>query len=338
MAKIPGNIIISRTDSIGDVVLTLPVASVLKRHFPGIIIAFMGRQYTRPVIEAFRDVDQFIDADDFLANDIQVNGKPPEAILHVFPSHAIASRAKALGIPLRIGTTNRWYHWTTCNQLVHLSRKNSDLHEAQLNVKLLRCFGIDTNISLQEIENSTGFEIIEPLEKDSELLVDATRYNLILHPKSQGSAREWPLSHYIDLIRSLDPSRYKIFISGVKKERALMGPLFEAVGHLVTDITGTMTLRQFIAFIGQCNGMLSCSTGPIHIAASVGIDAIGIYPPMRPIHPGRWRPLGKRVKVFVEDKTCSACRKFNGSCACIEYISPAMVKTYLESISVGYGG
>ncbi len=43
MKKLPVNIIISRTDSIGDVVLTLPVAAVLKKYFPEIKIGFMGK-------------------------------------------------------------------------------------------------------------------------------------------------------------------------------------------------------------------------------------------------------------------------------------------------------
>src|SRR5665811_38286 len=109
MRHIPNNIIISRTDSIGDVVLTLPVAKILKDHFPGIKIAFLGRAYTRPVISACKYVDEFIDINDFLKTAITVCHQQAEAILHVFPVAEIAKRAKQLRIPLRIGTTNRFY-------------------------------------------------------------------------------------------------------------------------------------------------------------------------------------------------------------------------------------
>ena len=44
-------IAISRTDSIGDVVLTLPVCVWLKKKFPDIKIIFFGSTYTKPVIE-----------------------------------------------------------------------------------------------------------------------------------------------------------------------------------------------------------------------------------------------------------------------------------------------
>ncbi len=121
--KVPASIIISRTDSIGDVVLTLPVATALKKYFPGIKIGFMGKAYTRPVIEACENVDAFIDVDDFLNKIITVCGEKPAAIIHVFPVAKIAARAKKLKIPVRIGTTNRVFHWLTCNRLVKLSRK-----------------------------------------------------------------------------------------------------------------------------------------------------------------------------------------------------------------------
>jgi len=85
----PANIIISRTDSIGDVVLTLPLAAVLKQHFPQAKIAFIGRAYTRPVIEACKYVDAFIDKEDFLQGPVTVCGQTPDTILHVLPDAAI---------------------------------------------------------------------------------------------------------------------------------------------------------------------------------------------------------------------------------------------------------
>src|SRR5262245_2815004 len=62
----PENIIISRADSIGDVVLTLPVASVLKEQFPKARIIFLGKEYTRQVIEACANIDEFLELESFL--------------------------------------------------------------------------------------------------------------------------------------------------------------------------------------------------------------------------------------------------------------------------------
>jgi heptosyltransferase-3 len=338
LKKTPRNIIISRTDSIGDVILTLPVAAVLKKHFPDITIGFMGRSYTKPVIEACRYVDEFIDVNDFLQKQVLVGGEPAECILHVFPVSNIAKRAREYRIPLRIGTTNRLYHWFTCNKLVKLSRKKSDLHEAQLNLVLLKALGIEETYSLQQIGQLTGLDNTQPLPSHLESLIQKDKYNLIIHPKSQGSAREWPLEKFNELIHSLDAGKFNIFISGTQKERDLMQWLFDKAGHLVTDITGKMSLTEFMAFIKECDGLVANSTGPLHIAAALGKDALGIYPPMRPVHPGRWAPLGPNATVFVLDKQCEACKNNKSACTCINEIPAAwlqetLVKKYQQKIN-----
>jgi len=324
---------ISRTDSIGDTILTLPVAGVLKKYFPGIKIGFMGNAYTRPVIEACQWIDDFIDVRDFMDRSPTLCGQPPEAIVHVFPVAAIARRARTIGIPIRIGTTNRLYHWTTCTELVALGRRNSELHESQLNVKLLGPLDITRDFSLEELGTLFGLTRTQPLPQLFAGLIRPDKYNLILHPRSQGSAREWGLPNFLTLIRLLDKDRYRIFISGTKKERPSLQPLFDETGDSVTDITGQMNLHEFISFIGACDGLVANSTGPLHIAAALGRDAIGIYPPMRPIHPGRWAPLGPKARTFVLDKDCSACRDTRIPCQCIKDVNPLLILEALERAS-----
>src|SRR5690606_33465456 len=95
------NIIISRTDSIGDVILTLPMAKVLKDHYPEIKIAFLGKNYTKPVVSCCTYIDTFIEVTDFMKSEVAICGEKPQAILHVFPVKEIAKRAKSLNIPLR---------------------------------------------------------------------------------------------------------------------------------------------------------------------------------------------------------------------------------------------
>lgn len=333
LKQLPRNIIISRTDSIGDVILTLPLAKFLKEYFPGIKIGFLGKRYTRAVIEACKYVDEFIDLDDFFHKPITVGGHRPECILHVFPVPKIAQRAHHLRIRMRVGTINRLYHWLTCNVLVKLSRKNSMLHEAQLNLRLLRPLGIRREFSLKEIQHSFGLELLEPLPDPISALVSKNKYNLILHPKSQGSAREWGLPQFIQLINSLDTDRFSLFISGTGKDGEQLKPLLDAVKGKVTDITGAMNLPQFISFIQRCDGLIASSTGPIHIAAALGRDALGIYPPLRPIHPGRWAPLGPKALYFVLDKKCTKCAGNQRPCQCIQEVQPAWIKSALEKLS-----
>lgn len=326
-------IIISRTDSIGDVILTLAVAGKLKERFPSCEIIFLGRSYTHDVIKACEHIDTFLNWDELSSiEETEAAGVirkiAADLIIHVFPRRSIATLAKKAAIPTRLGTTNRLYHWNTCNKLVRLSRRKSDLHEAQLNLKLIENIAGSSTIPPDEISKLYGLVNTEALNDRFSSLIDRSKKNIILHPRSKGSAREWGLSNYIRLIGQLPEEEFKIFISGTDEEGQLMkdSGIFNAP-H-VSDLTGQMSLGQLISFIGRCDSLVAASTGPLHLAAAMGIRAIGIYPPIRPMHPGRWAPIGEQATFLVKDKKCSDCRK-QGPCHCMEEIHPEDVKKKL---------
>jgi ADP-heptose:LPS heptosyltransferase len=81
--------------------------------------------------------------------------------------------------------------------------------------------------------------------------------------------------------------------------------------------------------------LVAASTGPLHLAAALGIYALGIYPPIRPMHPGRWAPVGEKAKVFVKEKDCEACR-LSADCTCIREIRPQQLVDYLQSLPPAY--
>lgn len=91
-------LIISRTDGIGDVVLTLPLAGLMKKLHPGIKIWFVGRSYTRPVITACEHVDEFVNWDEVSGYTHKekiefIKALQADAIVHVFPNRELAKIA-----------------------------------------------------------------------------------------------------------------------------------------------------------------------------------------------------------------------------------------------------
>ncbi|MCC6371900.1 MAG: glycosyltransferase family 9 protein [Bacteroidia bacterium] len=321
-------IIISRTDSIGDVVLTLPMAGFIKKNFPAATVLFIGRSYTKSIIELSEHVDVFINYDDLeklneAQQTEQLKAYHADTIVHVFPLAKIAALAKKAGIALRVGTTNRIYHWWNCNKRIALSRKNSNLHESQLNFKLLEFLGRPVNPELSAMPGLYGFSKVPQLAPEHLALIDNTKYTVILHPKSKGSAKEWGLDNFSKLIEALNPDKYQVFISGIEQDgKQMQDFLSKHTG--VTNLTGKLSLTQFIAFINACNALVAASTGPLHIAAALGKRAIGLYSPKRPIHPGRWMPVGSKAHSLVFDVNCKACA--NGEdCYCIQQISPQQI-------------
>ncbi len=320
------NILLSRTDSIGDVVLTLPLAGLIKEKYPNSKIIFLGKTYTKDIIECSTNVDKFLNWSEIqkLDNNSQIKLLKEENIdvfVHVFPNRKIAKLAKKAGIKTRIGTSHRPYHYLYCNKLPSFSRKKSDLHEAQLNVKLLQALDINFTGEFQELEKYNGFTNIPILEEKWKSLLSKTSKNIILHSKSQGSAREWGLENFSELIKISLEKGAKVFLTGTEAEGLLYREKLMIANDNLVDLSGKMTLKELVAFIANADALVAASTGPLHIAAATGTLAVGIFPPIRPIHTGRWSPIGKQVKVLFTDKPhCTDC--LNGeACACMMSIS-----------------
>lgn len=308
------------------------MAGFIKKNFPQCKVIFLGRNYTKDVIALCEFVDEFINYDeleklsqqDRIAELKKINA---DVFVHVFPKKEVAQLAKNADIPLRVGTTNRLYHWLTCNKLISLSRKNSDLHEAQLNFKLLSFLNIETSASLNEISEYYGFTKVPKLNDEYWQLIDSNKFNVILHPKSKGSAREWGVANFEKLIEILPKEKFKIFISGTEQEGKLMPELLK--NKNIIDLTGKLSLEQYIAFINAADGLVAASTGPLHIAAALNKKSIGLFVPKRPMHPGRWMPIGKNANYLVFDKDCVDCK--NGKdCNCIVKINPKQIVDLLE--------
>ena len=333
--EFPPTFLVSRTDAIGDVVLTLPVCGRLHQLFPGCRVVLVGRSYTAAVAAACPWVDGFLNLDDVqrLPKAEQVatlRQFGAAAIVHVFPNKLLARLAQKARIPVRIGTRSRWQHWLTCNRLVALSRRYSFLHEAQLNLQLLRPLGGAPATPLPAVVPLVYLEAPEPLAATWQQLLAQRRpgqLNLILHPRSRGSAREWGLANFGHLARLLHQAGHRVFITGTAAEgEELAGWQRENAPYLAADLTGQLSLPQLIAFIAAADGLVAGSTGPLHLAAALGRHALGLYPPIRPMHPGRWAPLGPHAEYLVFDKPdCQACRAQPAACICIRAIEPTAV-------------
>lgn len=327
--------LVSRTDAIGDVVLTLPVCGQLKQLVPGCRVVLIGRTYTAPVAASCPWVDDFLNLDELLKQpeaaqvaDLQVFAAA--AIIHVFPNKTLARLAQKAKIPVRIGTRNRWQHWLTCNRLVALSRRHSPLHEAQLNLKLLQPLGFTQELGLPETADLVRLHPTEPLTEPWQQHLaqrQPGQLNVILHPRSRGSAREWGLDNFGQLAQLLHQAGHRVFVTGTAAEgEELADWLVQHAAFLAANLTGQLSLPQFIAFIAAADGLVAGSTGPLHLAAALGRHALGLYPPIRPMHPGRWAPLGPHAEYLVFDKpTCADCRTQPSACTCIRALEPVAV-------------
>jgi ADP-heptose:LPS heptosyltransferase len=298
-------ILISRTDAIGDVCLTLPVCVALKQQFPEAELVYLCRKYTAPVVACFEPIDDMLVYEELeaLSNDeraLKLEGF--SAVLHLFPNKIVANWCKQARIPLRVGTAHRLHHWWTCNLLPWFSRKRSDLHEAQLNFYLAKAIGYPNIPNWIEIKQTSAFRVEDSLPAEFQSH-DFSKV-ILLHPKSNGSGVEYPIEKYAELSLLLVEKGFEVFFTGTEKE----GELFRnqiPKNSKIKDVTGLWDLKTFISIISKSKALIACSTGPYHLAGLCQIQAIGLFTNTRPIHPGRWAALGTQSKALTEIETIS---------------------------------
>ena len=56
----PKNILIVRTDRIGDLILTLPLAGLIKKQYPNCKVSFLVRDYTKNIVSNHPFIDEVI--------------------------------------------------------------------------------------------------------------------------------------------------------------------------------------------------------------------------------------------------------------------------------------
>jgi ADP-heptose:LPS heptosyltransferase len=329
---------ISRTDSIGDVVLTLPMAGYLKQKFPDSKILFLAKKYTSAIVALSKDIDEIIIYDHLEkleAKEIAENLMKYQItdFIHVFPNKKLARAVKIANIQNRIGTSHRLFHLLTCNKRVDFTRRKSNLHESQLNFKLIEPLirdkinpSLDNVISNLNIENQAstnfsfeGYGIIE------------NRKKIILHPKSQGSAVEWGVSNFIELIQLFQNKDCDVIITGTEEESLFFRDQLPDQENLY-DLSGKLTLEQLVTLIQKSDFLVAASTGPLHIAAILDKYALGLYSPRKPIHPGRWQPIGINADYLVFDHECQKCIKGH-DCNCISKLEALQVYYKLEDMA-----
>lgn len=318
---IPSRVLICRTDNIGDVVLTLPLAAYLKQCYPDAKVDFLVRTYAAPVVRQCRFVDEVLTIEEHDSVQRMFAERHYDTVIFAFPDRTLAQAARRARVPQRVGTSHRLYHWTTCNRLAHFSRVKSNLHEAQLNFLLLQPLGIGYVPPLAEIPALYGLQA--PQLPEVQALRAQASFNLILHPKSNGNGREWPLAHYLELARRVQGIEgVAVWITGSTAEGELMAreaPALLALPH-VRNLCGRFDLHGLVGLIGAASGLVASGTGPLHIAAAVGIPVLGLFPPIKPIHQERWGALGAQAQSITAPPTCTSCSG-PSACRCMAALS-----------------
>ena len=307
---------IFRTDRIGDVVLTLPMAEALTRHDPEAHVTVCVQEYTGELAALCPFVDEVISipgrdlARDRAGWPQVLREREFDAALFAFPRPRLARAAQRARIPVRVGTAFRWYAPLFTHR-VHEHRQPSVMHERDYNLNLLRSIDIPVPDNLLP-----KLDIPSALREEARAVVAASgirdgRPYGVLHPGSGGSAKDWPPERFAELaftLVSVNPD-LQLLLTGSASERALLERVQQDAGSQVHLLERPVPLAQLAGILEGAVFTVANSTGPLHIAAAAGTPVLGLYPFERVTHPRRWGPLGPRAAVLTPDPEaqCSDC-------------------------------
>ncbi|MCW8804039.1 MAG: glycosyltransferase family 9 protein [Ignavibacteriaceae bacterium] len=314
--KSPKKILIVRTDRIGDVVLSLPMAELVKKKYPDCKVAYFIRNYTSPLLDGNPFIDELVIAEEnngeilFLKNLKKIKSRNIDTCVVVNPTFKISLMMFLSGIKNRIGTGYRWYS-LLFNQKVFEHRKYAQKHELEYNINLLGKIGIDNKGFLKELDFHLKVDK-KSSEKINSILSEkgfsSTNKIVTVHPGSGGSSVDLPKERLIELTRLLSKIKnVTIVITGSRNEVELSKE-FE-VGETVVNLAGQLDLSLLKALINKANIFISNSTGPMHIAAALGVHVIGFFPKILSCSQKRWGPYTKKRIIFIPTIDCSNCTR-----------------------------
>lgn len=339
-------ILVVRTDRIGDVILTLPMLEVLRENFPQATIAVLVRQYTKELVEGNKNVDEVLLYDDgskpipFFEMAASLRERTFDTAFITYPRLRLARLMWWARIPLRVGTGYRWYSFLFSKR-VYIHRKVAERHEAEYNLNLLEAIGCNvTNVPLPRLD--VPHHIVGAVkDRFPEFGIPSEKTLVILHPGSGGSARNWSPKNFGALGRKLAQlPDIHVLVTGGKGEEVLVRSVAEMIDTNTSVIVDQLSLLEYAALVKFATLLVANSTGPIHIAAAVGIPVMGLYSQVTPMSPKRWGPCTPRKIVFVpqgKSLDCRACVRGGGreECECMNSITVEEVfqaaKQYLTS-------
>ena len=320
----PGeNILISRTDKLGDLVLAVPFVESMKKRYPECRVDVLASLYASPILENNKLIDRIVRVqndqlfkDPLYKKDLfqKIKGGNYKVVVALYPERHVSQLFYKASIPYRIGTARR-FHSVFFNYHIFHSRKENEKHECEYNLDFLEFF--------REGDVSTAPQVY-PTEKEyrnaRRILTEVgiERDFIVLHPGSGGSAERWPLEKFLNLYKILVDSGLTVIISGSDQERTTINEMAERLDVQVKQIAGETDLRTLAAVLSLSNIVVANSTGPLHLAVAVSTKVVGLYPGKQIMSPIRWGPMGNNHRVL--QPTNGVCHCPPKQCQCMNSI------------------
>ena len=310
----PQRLLIVRLGSMGDIIHTLPAATALRRAFPDATLGWIveecwaellctlpeprsgPRSPRRPLVDRVHTVNTKAWRRSLLSTQTweqiaaglsELRAQRYEIAVDFQGAFRSAVLARWSGAPVIYGAAqpreNVASMFYTRQVIVHGS------HIVEQNLSLAEA------IARRQLEMpKIDFPRDPTVEKQCEYGLQQNIGDfLLLNPGAGWGAKQWPAERYGQVARRLAEDGAKSLINFGPGEESLMRAVESASEGAAKGMAGSLT--ELIALMRRARLFIGGDTGPMHLAAALGVPVVAIFGPTNPARNG---PFGTRSIVL----------------------------------------
>jgi lipopolysaccharide heptosyltransferase II len=321
-------VLIVQTSFLGDVVLTTPLVSALRRRLAPRRLAVLVRPEAVPLVAAHPDVDAVL-VDDKRGRDRGAAGllrvarrlRAERFDVVVSPHRSLRTALVlwAAGIPRRIGFRQSrgafLYH-----RRVPRDRRR---HDVERNLALAAPFGGAPEAARLHVPVTA-----EGAARAAALLPPGDGPLVGIAPGSVWATKRWSAEGYAAVMAGLAADGARCVVLGGPGEVALAERVAARAGG-GTVLAGRTDLATLVAVIDRLALLVANDSAPMHVACARAVPVVAVFCATTPAL--GYGPWGPRATVVEADLDCRPCARHGGrSCPrgtedCIHLVEPAAV-------------
>jgi len=337
------NIAVLQTAFIGDIALTIPFISLIKKYFHPCNILFITTPAGYELAQAFSDIDEIIVFDKKkkhrtfsamknLAYDISQRPLDILFIPHMSVRSNIFSQCIRYFSPRKIhtvGYTDNAFSWLLTTRV----KKKQNGHEIEKICSLMTPF-------TGEHYSTTLFNDWHYALRDEVCVIkDNTLYDyaqnaIVIAPASVWKTKEWGKEKWIELAHRLLSQGKKVLVIGSHADKELCQSIANITGAL--SVAGNTTLAQTLMLLHYAEILVCNDSAPAHLAYLAHCKVIMIYGPTVPEF-GFYPPDPQSTVIQNMSLQCRPCHHHGknecplGTHICMKSIDVTTVQSGVES-------
>lgn len=285
-------ILIIRFSSLGDIVLTEPIISSLRKEYKDCTIDYLTKSVFSGIVSEFMAVDNVYTDYKRLSDLSKLRRLRYDIVIDLHGKfNSFWSRLIISGKKTVVYNKQRLLR----QKIVKKRSKKSIYSTVDLYNSVLEKLGI-------------SFMFVNPrlniTKKDITFLPKKSNFNIVIFPGATHATKRLPTSKLKLFIEELSDNDISFYGMGSKNEIDIIDSLVSGTTNSY-NLGGKFSLKELVYAVNEADLVITNDSGPMHIAAALGKRQIAFFGSTN-LRLG-FRPLNKNAIVIAKDLPCSPC-------------------------------